>query len=144
MLYPDNMNYYHHFKVAYTIWLDQSISSQLEVTYRKKLTENINNIRSSKNLLIFAGNTTNLYEMTPEQYKTILSNNIRNTYWKAEQSTQLNINREAKQFPKLYSWKKEWNVMPKDLSLSHYKITRIISNIAKNVFLLIHQKVKLE
>ena len=46
---------------------------------QKKLTENINNIRLSKNLLIFAGKTTNLYEMTPEQYKTILSNNI-NTY----------------------------------------------------------------
>ena len=42
----------------------------------QKLTQDINNIRSSKSLLIFADKTTNLYEMTPEQYKTILTNNV--------------------------------------------------------------------
>ena len=34
--------------------------------------------------------------MTSGQYKSILTNNITKTYQKAEQSTQLNINREAK------------------------------------------------
>ena len=34
--------------------------------------------------------------MTPEQYKTILTNNVTKTYWKAERSTQLNIDKEAK------------------------------------------------
>ena len=52
--------------------------------FQKKLTEDINNIKSSENLLIFADKTTNLYEMTPEQYKTILTNNVRKTYRKAE------------------------------------------------------------
>ena len=31
-------------------------------------------------LLIFADKTTNLYEMTPEEYKTILTNNVTRTY----------------------------------------------------------------
>ena len=75
--------------------------------YQKKLTEDINNIKSSENLLIFADKTTNLYEMTPEQYKTILTNNTTKTYRKAERSTQIIIDRKAKQFPKLFSWKKE-------------------------------------
>ena len=68
--------------------------------FQKKLTGDINNIKSSKHLLIFADKTTNLYEMTPEQYKTILTNNVTKTYRKAEQSTQLNIDREAKTISK--------------------------------------------
>ena len=58
--------------------------------------EDINNIKSSENLFIFADKTTNLYEMILEQYKTILTNNVTKTYRKAERSTQLNINRETK------------------------------------------------
>ena len=47
-------------------------------------------------MLIFAENTTNLHEMTPEEYKFILTSNVTKTYRKAERSTQLNIEREAK------------------------------------------------
>ena len=68
--------------------------------FQKKLTGDINNIKSSKHLLIFADKTTNLYEMTPEQYKTILTNNVTKTYRKAERSTRLNIDREAKTISK--------------------------------------------
>ena len=68
--------------------------------FQKKLTEDINNIKSSENLHIFADKTTNLYEMTSEQYKTILPNNVTKTYRKADQSTQLNIDREAKTISK--------------------------------------------
>ena len=46
--------------------------------------EDINNIKSSENLFIFADKTTNLYEMMLEQYKTILTNNVTKTYRKAE------------------------------------------------------------
>ena len=52
--------------------------------FQKKLTEDINNIKSSEYMLIFAGKTTNLYEMTPEHYKTILTNNVPKIYQKAE------------------------------------------------------------
>ena len=39
----------------------------------------------------FQKNSQNLFEMTPEQYKTILTNNVTKAYQKAERSTQLNI-----------------------------------------------------
>ena len=38
--------------------------------------------------------------MTPEQYKTILTHNVTKTYRKAERSTQVNIDREAKTISK--------------------------------------------
>ena len=124
VLHLRNMSYYHRSKVTYTTWFDQSISNQLEITFRKKLTEGINNIKSSENLLIFADKTTNLYEMTPEQYKTILTNNVTKTYRKAERSTQLNIDREAKTISKTLQLEKrmehyaEW---PAFISLKDHK-----------------------
>ena len=72
--------------------------------FQKKLSKDINNIKSSENLLIFADKTTNLYEMTPEQYKTILTNNVTKTYRKAERSTQITIDREAKTISKTLHW----------------------------------------
>ena len=64
--------------------------------FQKKLLEDMNNIKSGEDLHVFADKTTNLYEMTPEQYETILTNNVKKTYWKAERSTQLNVDKEAK------------------------------------------------
>ena len=64
--------------------------------FQKKLMDDINNTKLSENLLIFADKTTNLYEMTPEEYKTIVTNNVTKTYLKAKRITQLNIDREAK------------------------------------------------
>ena len=64
--------------------------------FQKKFTEDVNKIKSSENLLVFARKTTNLYEMIPEQYKTILSNNITKAYRKTKGRTQRNIDREAK------------------------------------------------
>ena len=72
--------------------------------FQKKLSKDINNIRSSQNLLIFADKTTNLYEMIPEQYKTILTNNVTKTYRKEERSTQITIDREAKTISKTLHW----------------------------------------
>ena len=46
--------------------------------FQKKIADDINNIKSSENLLTFADKITNLYEITPEQYKTILTNNVKN------------------------------------------------------------------
>ena len=54
----------------------------------------------SGNLLIFAGKTTSLYKMAPEQYKTILTKTVSKKTRKAEPSTQLKIDKEAKIFSK--------------------------------------------
>ena len=39
-------------------------------------------IQSSKNVLAFANKTTNLYEMSPDQYNSLLKNSITKTYKK--------------------------------------------------------------
>ena len=62
------MNYYHRSKVTYTKWyhIIRSINFKpVRNDFQKKPTEDINNMKLSENLLIFAGKTTNLYEMTP-------------------------------------------------------------------------------
>ena len=62
--------------------------------------------------------------MTPEQYKTILTNNVTKTYRKAEQSTQLNIDREAKTISKTLHLEKRmerYAERPAFLSLKDYK-----------------------
>ena len=41
--------------------------------FQKKLADNISNIKSSENLLIFIDKTTNLYGMTPEQFNIDVS-----------------------------------------------------------------------
>ena len=41
--------------------------------FQKKLADDISNIKSSENLLIFIDKTTNLYGMTPEQYNIDVS-----------------------------------------------------------------------
>ena len=94
------------------------------MTFRKKLAKNINNIKSSENLLIFADKTTNLYEMTPEQYKTIVTNNVTKIYRKAERSTQLNIDREAKAVSKILQLEKRmerYAERPAFISLKDHK-----------------------
>ena len=52
--------------------------------FQKKLTEDKNHIKSSENLLIIADKTTNVYEMTFEQHKTILTNKVTKAFLKVE------------------------------------------------------------
>ena len=97
---------------------------QVRNDFQKKLTEDINNIRSSENLLIFADKTTNLYEMTLEQYQTILTNNVTKTYQKTERSIQLNIDRKAQTISKtlqLEKRMKHYSERPAFISLKDYK-----------------------
>ena len=92
--------------------------------FQKKLPKDINNIKSPENLLIFTDNTTNLYEMTPDQYKIILTNTVTKTYRKAERSTQLNIDREAKAISKTLQLEKRmerYAERPAFISLKDHK-----------------------
>ena len=86
--------------------------------FQKKLADDINNIKSFENLVIFVDKITNVYEMTSKQNKTILTNNVTKIYRKAERGTQLNIDREAKTISKTIQLEKEWSVMLKDLPSS--------------------------
>ena len=62
--------------------------------------------------------------MTPEQYKTILTNNVTKTYRKAERSTQLTIDREAKTISKTLQLEKRMECYaerPAFISLKDHK-----------------------
>ena len=47
-----------------------------------KLKNDVENIPSSKDMLIFADKTSNLYEMTSNQYRKLLQDNITKSYQK--------------------------------------------------------------
>ena len=68
--------------------------------FQSTLSEELNKIKSSRNLLVFAEKTTNLYEMPPDQYKMLLNNNITKTYCKADSNAKQNIDKEAKKLSK--------------------------------------------
>ena len=74
----------------------KSVRNNFESMLRKDL----NKIKSSRNLLVFADKTTNLYEMPPDQYKMLLNNHITKTYRKADCNTKRNIDQEAKKLSK--------------------------------------------
>ena len=64
--------------------------------FQSTLREDLNKIKSSRNLLVFADKTTNLYEIPPDQYKTLLNNIITKTYGRADSNAKRNTNKKAK------------------------------------------------
>ena len=51
--------------------------------FQNEIKDDINKIKSSLNVLIAADRTTNMYELTPKEYKKLLRNNVTKTYRKA-------------------------------------------------------------
>ena len=68
--------------------------------FQSTLTKDLNKIKSSGNLLVFGNKTRNLHEMPPDQYKTLLNNNITKTYRYADSNAKRNIDQEAKRLYK--------------------------------------------
>ena len=64
--------------------------------FQNEMKDDINKIKSSLNVFIPADKTTNIYELTPKEYKTLLRNNVRKTYRKAPPQLEKAINLEAK------------------------------------------------
>ena len=65
-----------------------------------KLQKDVKNIRSSKNILVFADKSTNLYEVSREHYEKLLQDNITQTYKRANPDAKRKIDKESKQFAK--------------------------------------------
>ena len=63
---------------------------------KKRLNKDIRKIRESTSLLMFADKTSNIYEMTLEEYNKLLKENITKTYKDAPSKLQASINFEAK------------------------------------------------
>ena len=68
--------------------------------FQDKLKQDLETIRSSKNVLAFADKSTNLYELPKESYEKLLHDSITQTYKKAPVNAKRKIDRESKKFDK--------------------------------------------
>ena len=71
--------------------------------FQDKLKQDLETIRSSKNVLAFADKSTNLYELSKESYEKLLHDSIPQTYKKAPVNAKQKIDRESKKFAKNFS-----------------------------------------
>ena len=65
--------------------------------FQKRLKEDIRKIRKSKNIIIPADKTRNMYEVSEQQYEKLLTNNITKNYKLTQPKTYNSINQEAKE-----------------------------------------------
>ena len=64
------------------------------------LNKDIQGIQSSKNVSVFADKSTNLYELSCENYQKLLHDNITQTYNKAPTNAKRDVDRKTKSFAK--------------------------------------------
>ena len=64
--------------------------------FQNDMKDDINKIKSSLNVFIPADKTTNMYKLTPKEYKKLLRNNAAKTYRKATPVLKKSINFKAK------------------------------------------------
>ena len=70
---------------------------KLAFQYSRLLVKNgVENIRYSKDMLIFADKTSNLYEMTSNQYIKLLPDNITKSYQKSDPHVKKQLDMESK------------------------------------------------
>ena len=69
-------------------------------TFRKTLILDLKKTKSSKNVLVFADKTANLYEISPDQYSSLLKENITKTNRKTELITKTRIDKELRKLSK--------------------------------------------
>ena len=69
---------------------------KVQSEFQDKLKEDINEIRSSKSLFVFADKPTNLCELSETDYNRLFSNNITSNYRKCENDVKHKIVKETK------------------------------------------------
>ena len=69
-------------------------------TFLDKLKVDIERIKSSDNMLVFADKTTNIYEIDRDTYNKLLHDNITKSYQKANIAVKKKIDNETKAFEK--------------------------------------------
>ena len=68
--------------------------------FLNKLQKDVENMRSSKNKLVLADKSTNLYNVPREHYEKLLQDNITQTYKRASPGGKRKIDKESRQFAK--------------------------------------------
>ena len=59
------------------------------------------NIRSSKKMLLFANKITNLYEVLQEHYERLFQDNVTQTYKRASSDAKKEVRKESMHLPKI-------------------------------------------
>ncbi len=63
--------------------------------FQSSLQETIKSIKDSKDIIIESDKTRNLYSISPNEYKSVLKNNITSDYKKSDEANVNNVNKEA-------------------------------------------------
>ena len=63
--------------------------------FQNQLKHDLNQLTTSHNIIAFADKTANLYGISPQMYKQLVSDNVTRDYKIAEENTMSNINKEA-------------------------------------------------
>ena len=75
--------------------------------FQDKLKEEINKIRSSKDLFVSVDKSVNLYEMSDTNYNKFLCNNITSNYRKCENGVKRKIDKETKKIAESLDFSKK-------------------------------------
>ena len=78
--------------------------------FLSKLQKDVENIRSSKNMLVFADKSTNLYEVSREHYEKLLQDNITQTYKRASPGAKKKLIKNQSNLRNISELMIEWNV----------------------------------
>ena len=70
--------------------------------FQDQMKADIESIKKSRNIYIFADKTNNLFEADVKNYNKLLTNNISKTYKKSDSTIFNTINREAKNIAEEY------------------------------------------
>ena len=74
--------------------------TNVQNTFQQKLKEDVQSIKSSNNVLVVAGKSTNLYELSRDHYEKLLYDHITQTYQETCCPAKKKIARESKKFAK--------------------------------------------
>ena len=70
--------------------------SDIKSKFQKEIQKDVKNICKSKKMLVPADKTSNLYEVDPSKYETLLRNNITSHYKHADANMEAEVNLEAR------------------------------------------------
>ena len=111
--------------------------------FQYKLKQNIELIRSLKNVLVFADKSTNLYELSNESYEKLLHDNTRQTYKKHLWTQNGRSIENRRNSLKALALKTIWNAIQVTMRILLQKPKKKILEIISIVGWSMPQKVKL-
>ena len=81
--------------------------------FLNQISEDTRKVNDSKNIFVFADKSTNVYEMSPEQYNKLLSENITKSYKSSSDDVYDSINEELRNICEHFSIGNRINTMTK-------------------------------